>query len=45
MLSTPQNALIAEPAPILARLAQHSPVTIDRLTKRRKASAFRLFTY
>jgi hypothetical protein len=29
MLSTLQNALIAEPVPIPARLAQHSPATID----------------
>jgi hypothetical protein len=33
MLSTLQNALIAEPVPIPARLAQHSPATIDCLTK------------
>jgi hypothetical protein len=33
MSSTPQNALIAEPVPIPARLAQHSPATIDFLTK------------
>lgn len=35
MLSTPQNALIAEPVPIPARLAQHSPATIDSRKNRK----------